>query len=161
MRYDPPAFAQIDVDSRGPSALSPHPPDEGWEGILVAAPATAFFRAGQPLRVPVAVTIQLEVPARPTHERVTATLTDEATQQSQREPVEPVVDNEAAPPGDDEAPASPPPGPPPGPQLATAYLHPDLAAHFTIPPRPGRYRVVVHYRGRASAPQVIALAPEP
>ncbi len=160
MRYDPPAFAQIVIDRRGPSALSPHPPSADWQGILVAAPTTAFFRAGSALRVPVAVTIQLEVPARPTPERVTATVTDESTHRSQREPVEPIVDNEAPPAGDDEQPASPSP-PPLGPQLATTYLHPDLAAHFALPARPGRYRVVVHYRGHASAPQVITLAPEP
>lgn len=159
MRYDPPAFAQIIVDRRGPSPLSPHPPSAAWQGILVAAPATAFFRVGSPLRVPIAVTVQLEVPPRPVSERVTATLTDEATQQTQREPVEPVVDNAVDRRVRDPVPAVPAPRPQ-GPQLATGYLHPDLAEHFVIPPRPGRYRVVVHYRGHASEPQVITLALE-
>ncbi len=160
MRYDPPAFAQITIDRRGPSALSPRPPDARWQGILVAAPTTAFFRAGSPLRVPIAVTMQMEVPPRPTSERVTATLTDEATQQAQREPIEPVIDNVVAPRGQDDAPAVPAPRPQ-GAQLATGYLHPDLAEHFVLPARAGRYRVVVQFRGHASAPHVITLAPEP
>jgi|JI10StandDraft_1071094.scaffolds.fasta_scaffold504692_2 hypothetical protein len=160
MRYDPPAFAQIVIDRRGPSALSPHPAGVAWQGILVAAPTTVFFRAGSPLVVPVAVTIQLEVPPRPTRERVSATVTDESTGQSQREPIEPIVDNESELTGQDDVPARPPRRPP-GQQLATTYLHPDLAAHLTIPARPGRYRVVVQFRGHASAPHVITLAPEP
>ena len=112
MRYDPPAFAQIVIDRRGPSALSPHPTGAAWQGILVAAPTTAFFRAGSPLVVPIAVTIQLEVPPRATRERVSATVTDESTGHSQHEPIEPIVDNESEPSGQDDVPSRPPRRPP-------------------------------------------------
>ena len=160
MRYDPPAFAQLVIDHPGPSALSPHPPSAAWVGILVAAPSVAYYRAGQPLHVPIAVTMQLEVPPRPVTERVSATLVDEATQRLQREPIEPVQDNVAHTSDEDAQPVRPA-ARPPGVQLVTAYLHPDLAAHFALPAHPGRYRVVVHFRGHSSAPQVISVAPDP